>query len=93
MLINCTECNKKVSNTAPTCPQCGHNLIPVSKNATFQFISLSALVIALFTPKLLFTIPCLVVVSTGIISLIKKEPRWWLSLGSVLLAVLFLSII
>lgn len=105
MLINCPECKKEISDTAPSCPNCGYILkssvpdtssqetvpSPRKKPAIFQFISLGALFVALFTPRILISLPCLVIISTGIIALVRKEPRWLLSLASIILAFFFIS--
>ncbi|HMT92320.1 FxLYD domain-containing protein [uncultured Thiothrix sp.] len=93
MLIKCPECTKDISDTVAACPHCGYTfksipLInqsnPKKKVAIFQYVAICALVVALFTPKILISIPCLVLITTGIISLVRKEPRWWLSLISVI---------
>lgn len=105
MLIKCPECNKDVSDSAPSCPNCGYVLkatvleatpketaqIPKKRIAIFQFISLGAIVIALFTPRILISLPCLVIISTGIVALVRKEPRWVLSLGSIIIGFFFIS--
>lgn len=92
MLVKCPECLMDVSDSAPSCPHCGYvvKAAGVSRGeidsrksalAIFQFVSLGAIVIALFTPRMLITLPCLVIISAGIIALVRKEPRWVLSLG------------
>ena len=82
MLIKCPECNRDVSDSAPSCPNCGYVLkptvldaspkdvapIPQKKIAIFQFISLGAIFIALFTPRILISLPCLVIISAGLIA-------------------------
>ena len=104
MLIQCPECNKDVSDSAPSCPNCGYTLkstildetskgpasIPHKKIATFQFIALGAIVIALFTPRILVSLPCLVIISAGIIALVRKEPRRILSVASILIGFYFI---
>lgn len=95
MLIKCPECTKDVSDTVAVCPHCGYVLKvatlapqphPQQRSAVFQYISLGAAVVALFTPMILVAIPCLVVISAGIFSLVRREPRWLLSLASVALS-------
>lgn len=92
MLVKCPECLKDISDSAPSCPHCGYVVKPAGVShgeidsrkrtlAIFQFVSLGAIVIALFTPRMLVTLPCLVIISAGIIALVRKEPRWVLSLG------------
>lgn len=99
-LINCPECNKEVSDTAENCPNCGYTLNPkrnakkvIEKKAgVFQIISLVTLVIALFTPKLFLNFFVLIIIGSAIISLIRSEKRWGLSLISLGLG-LFLLIL
>ncbi|KXK31797.1 MAG: hypothetical protein UZ01_00749 [Candidatus Brocadia sinica] len=98
MLIKCPECNKDMSDSAPSCPHCGFILKALKskdtsketesssrKKAIFQFISLGAIIVALFTPRILISLPCLVIISAGIIALFRKEPRWFLSVASIVL--------
>ena len=49
-------------------------------SAIFQYISIASFVVLLNTPKLVASFPALVVLSTAIISLVKKEPRKYLSI-------------
>lgn len=105
MLIKCPECSKEISDSAPLCPQCGYILKPSvpsnssrysapsrpKKTAIFQFISIGAVFIALFTPKILISLPCLVIISTATIALFRKEPRWFLSVASIILGFFFIS--
>jgi hypothetical protein len=101
-LTKCPECTKDVSEMAPACPHCGFALkttpqaIPdvqplKRKAAIFQYVSLGAIVVAFFTPRLLVSIPCLVIISTAIIALVRVEPRWWLSLASVFMGILLIG--
>lgn len=106
MLIKCPECNKEISDSAPSCPHCGYilkaaildatlnetSLIPHKKTAIFQFISLGAIIIAFFTPTILVALPCLVIISSGIIALVRKEPRRLLSLAFIILGFFFVII-
>lgn len=104
MLIKCPECSKDISDLAPSCPHCGFILKTMKpknnsektesisrKKATSQFISLSAIIVALFTPKILISLPCLVIISSGIIALFRKEPRWFLSVVSIFIGFFFIS--
>lgn len=98
MLIKCLECNKDMSDSATSCPHCGFILKALKskdtskeaesssrKKALFQFISLGAIIVALFTPRILISLPCLVIISSGIIALFRKEPRWFLSVSSIVI--------
>ena len=100
MLINCPECTKEISDTVAACPHCGyvfkdsaqtHQSHPKQKAAIFQYISLGAAAVAIFTPMILVSIPCLVLITAGIISLVKREPRWLLSLASVVLGLIIIG--
>jgi hypothetical protein len=94
MLISCPECSKDVSDTLATCPHCGFQLEQASnlsaapatkakrkkKPATLQYLAFAAIIVALFTPRILVAIPCLMVVACAIVALVRREPRWPLSL-------------
>ena len=105
MLTNCPECKKEMSDTAPSCPHCGYVTKPIAptgssignqptsrKSAVFQCVSLGAIAVALFTPRILVTIPCLVIISAGILALVRKEPRWLLSLASTIVGFLMIAV-
>ena len=49
--------------------------------AIFQYISIASFVVLLNTPKIVASLPALVVLSTAIISLVKKEPRKYISIA------------
>jgi hypothetical protein len=96
MIITCAECKKEMSDSLAACPHCGfirtgaplaltQKAAATKRSATFQFIALGAVVVALFTPRFLVTIPCLVVISSAIAALIRREPRWLLSTTVLLL--------
>jgi hypothetical protein len=94
MLISCPECSKDVSDTLTTCLHCGFQLEQAAnpstapatkakrkkKPATLQYLAFAAIVVALFTPRILVTIPCLMVVACAIVALVRREPRWPLSI-------------
>ncbi len=95
MLIICSECKREMSDTLVACPHCGYAhkneefstkaiSVPKKRTATFQFISLAAAAVAILTPMILLAIPCLLVISAGIIALIRREPRWAISLLSII---------
>lgn len=44
MLIECKECNKKISDTAKTCPNCGYG-VPKKENSFLQLIGVVILII------------------------------------------------
>ena len=85
MLINCPECKKEVSDSAPSCPHCGYSLISSNeaavqvesksekKTPTFLIIAVCAIFVAFFTPRFLASIPCLIVIIASIVSIYKKE--------------------
>lgn len=97
-LINCPECKKEISDTIEGCPHCGYQLKPKTevkknkekKSAVFQIISLATFVIALFTAQLFLNFFVLIVIGCAIISLIRKEKRWGLSLIALILGFLLL---
>jgi hypothetical protein len=62
-----------------------HQPHPNQGAAIFQYIALGAAAVAIFTPMFLVTIPCLVLITAGIISLIRKEPRRLLSIATICL--------
>ena len=51
-----------------------------ASSAIFQYISIASFVVLLNTPSLIASLPALVVLSTAIISIVKKEPRKYLSI-------------
>lgn len=61
-----------------------------AKNAIFQFIALAATGVALFTPKILASIPILTVLITSIVSLVRKEPRRFLSACLLGIGIIFM---
>lgn len=100
MLIKCAECDKDISDSVAACPHCGFTLKPASpsaptvaapKTAIFQYVSLGAVVIALFTPRILLSVPCLVTIVAGIVALVRGEPRKLLSLATVGFAFFLIS--
>lgn len=89
MLIQCPECKKEVSDAAQNCPHCGYAIKKApenkssketNKSAAFQFLAIGACIIAIFTPKIIAYIPLIIACLASIIALIRKEPRWILSL-------------
>jgi hypothetical protein len=100
MLIKCAECDRDISDTVPACPHCGFARKPLepsapaaiaARTAIFQYISLGAVVVALFTPRILLSVPCLVTIIAGIVALVRAEPRKLLSLATVGFAVFLVS--
>ena len=82
-LINCPECKKEISDLAESCPQCGYKLKlkkDVSKKPrVFQYISIVTFAVSLFSPQLFTNFFVLIIISTAIISLLRKEGWWGLS--------------
>jgi hypothetical protein len=56
--------------------------------AIFQYISIASFVVLLNTPSLIASLPALVVLSTAIISIVKKEPRKYLSISIFILTII-----
>lgn len=87
-LINCHECSKEVSDSAEICPNCGFTLKPKKdskkvkekKSGVFKSISLVTFVISLFAPQLFLNFFVLIVIGSAVISLVRREKRWGLSL-------------
>jgi len=84
MLITCPECNREISDQAQTCPHCGRPLKSASKSdhlvavATrrkpiFVIIAAGALVLSLFTPRLLLFFPLMTTFACAVTSLFRKE--------------------
>lgn len=80
MLIDCPECKKQVSDQAEACPNCGIKLKPTSQvivksDAAPVALAASAFgfFVALFTPKLIATLPILITLIAAAISLFRKE--------------------
>jgi len=92
MLIQCPVCSRDISDAAKACPHCGHPLQTIhreapiirKKTATFQFIAIATILIALLTPKIIASIPCIVIIIAGIISLARKETRAYISIISIM---------
>lgn len=61
-----------------------------SPSAIFQYISIASFVVLLNTPKLVASLPALVVLSTAIISIVKKEPRKYLSIAILVITALLM---
>lgn len=93
-LINCSECKKEISDLAESCPQCGYKLKlkkDVSKKPrVFQYISIVAFAVSLFSPQLFTNFFVLIIISSAIISLIRKEGWWGLSFLFILFGFLLL---
>lgn len=86
MLKNCPECNRDISDKAISCPHCGYILAskgPVEfknkKSSLFLIIAIIVFVIGLLTPSILYIFPALVIIISCVISLIKRERFWGLS--------------
>lgn len=84
MLIQCPECSNEVSDTAPSCPKCGHILIQSSQAARepetssapiFTILAALALVLCLFTPRIILAMPAMATIACGVIGFFRKE-RW-----------------
>jgi hypothetical protein len=82
MLIECPECKSQVSDQVEGCPHCGHPMGPsVHKIATprdrnapiFLAVASIALVLSLFTPRLLLFFPMMGTLGCAAISLFRKE--------------------
>src|SRR5579862_7303433 len=81
MLIACPECKKEVSDQAQTCPHCGMALtagaaaVSASKRAAPVFLAFAAvaLVLSLFTPRLLLFFPLMATFGCAVVSLVRKE--------------------
>lgn len=94
-LINCPECSKEISDTAEICIHCGFALqqkYPVNihrkkKSATFQAIAIIALIVSLFTPRIFINMVLLVVLGSSVVSLIRSEKNWGLSIATFLLGI------
>ncbi len=95
MIITCPECQKEMSDSLSSCPHCGFikpgspaktlaNSPASTRSGIFQLVALGALVVALFTPRFMVAIPCLVLISSAIAALIRREPRWLLSVAILL---------
>lgn len=97
-IINCPNCKKEISNNVKFCPHCGYQLnsesqlkeIKRKKSAIFQIIALAAFVISLFTPMLFLNFFVLIVIGSSIISLVRKEKMWGLSLIALILGLFLL---
>jgi DNA-directed RNA polymerase subunit RPC12/RpoP len=101
MLIKCPECNREISDQADNCPHCGHpiNLAPkgppqvrnVDRNAPiFLVISVVALGLSLFTPRLLLFFPIMGTLGSAGVSIVRKEKGL---AGSIIVIVLGLGLL
>lgn len=96
---NCPKCNHQIAENDKFCANCGYNFNnPILKNNNsekkspiFQIISFVTFFISLYTPMLFLSFFILIVIGSAIISLIRKEKRWGLSLIALFLG-LFLFI-
>lgn len=59
-------------------------------SAIFQYISIASFVVLLNTPKIVASMPALFVLSTAIISIVKKEPRKYLSIAILVMTILLM---
>jgi hypothetical protein len=95
MLIECPECKRQVSDQAEGCPHCGHPIrssvheipraTPKDRNAPiFLVLASIALVLSLFTPRLLLFFPIMGTLGCTAISLFRKEKG---RIGAVLVLV------
>jgi zinc-ribbon domain len=86
MLIECPECKRQVSDQAESCPHCGNPMKPSVSEAhgvtqtqkerrapIFLGIAAIALILSLFTPRLLLFFPIMATLSCATIALFRKE--------------------
>jgi len=106
MLIKCPECEREVSDSAPSCPSCGFPLQkqalvePVpnpasTSHATPIFLVLAgiALLAGLSAPRFLVFMPVMLTLGLGVTSLIRREKGRVAAMGILVLglAMLFWS--
>lgn len=91
MLIKCPECDSEVSDSATSCPKCGfpfsyqgetrqevaRPVVKTRPTPVFLAISLVALFIGLFSPRLLIFLPLLAAAALAILSLVRGERGRW----------------
>lgn len=88
MLIECPECKREISDQAASCPHCGFaqrktettsastpaiSDTPQSKSPVLLIIALIALLLGLFTPRILIFFPVLITLGCATVSLVRKE--------------------
>lgn len=94
-LINCPECNKEISDTVDVCIHCGYALHPKKetaiksskKSGIFLAIAIIALIVSLFTPRILVNMVLLVVLGSSVVSLVRGEKFWGISIIAFLLGI------
>lgn len=58
-LVQCSECNREISDQAAACPQCGHPLGPIARKTSYRqrtFISLCILAVAAIAAGIIFRV-------------------------------------
>lgn len=81
MLQHCPECGGTVSDQATACPHCGHPVAtaplqsaPSARHSpVFSVLALLGLIVCLFTPRLIVTLPILGTLGCGIVALFRRE--------------------
>lgn len=84
-LINCPECKKQISDSAPTCPSCGYLLKAVTIEQTSKTWKLCKIVavlmfllgLALFNNKELSWLASILIVFGVIFFIVGKFGSWW----------------
>lgn len=95
-LLACPDCGKEVSRHAAACPHCNCPISPTPHvthrdrptSSPLAIASVSASLVALFTPVLLVNVILLVAIVCGLWSLIKKEPSKILAVSGLAIAVI-----
>ncbi|GMU96905.1 zinc ribbon domain-containing protein [Ignavibacterium album] len=96
--INCPQCKQEILDNDKFCANCGYQLInsnvPLKvvekRTPVFQIIAFVTFFISLSTPMLFLSFFVLVVIVSSIISLVRKEKRWGLSLLALFLGLFLL---
>ena len=102
MLVACPECTKEISDSASSCPHCGHpikdtldierGIAEAKKNARsgpiFLILAIVAFLVMLGTPMLLIFLPLFGTIALSIISIFRKEKGAAFSWVIMLFAVL-----
>lgn len=85
-IIDCPECNQQVSNKAVNCPHCGYVLKEIKKRRLpiFLIVAIVAAFIAMNTPVMFYAIPLLILIGGSLISIIRTEPGWGISIFTLL---------
>jgi len=85
MLIECPECRKQVSDHAESCPHCRNPVKPPASEVRvevvvkkrrppiFLLVAVIALILSVFTPRLLLFFPIMATLSSAAIALFRRE--------------------